>query len=94
MSCFVINKNSRKEKSFALRKGVQKKYANVFDFAHFYVLEILNSGVLIGKVIGGMNGGRFGEIGSWQKGFGAANDMASFLVTGGNDPAYVLFFGT
>ncbi|WP_294959871.1 hypothetical protein [uncultured Flavobacterium sp.] len=39
----------------------------------------------------GMNGGRFGEIGPWQKGLGAANDMASFLLTGGNGQAYASF---
>ncbi|WP_369615025.1 hypothetical protein [Flavobacterium sp. CFS9] len=50
-----------------------------------------SGGALIGSVIDGMNGGKFGETGSWQKGLGAANDMASFLVTGGNGQAYASF---
>lgn len=50
-----------------------------------------NGGALVGSIIDGMNGGKFGQVGSWQIGLGAANDMASFLVTGGNGQAYASF---
>jgi len=46
-----------------------------------------NGGAMLGKIIDGMNGSKFGEVGKMQLGLGFANDAAFFYYTGGNASA-------
>lgn len=46
-----------------------------------------NIGGMVGKIIDGVNGGKFENVGPWQTGLGVSNDLATFVVSGGNASA-------
>ncbi|WP_026714000.1 RHS repeat-associated core domain-containing protein [Flavobacterium daejeonense] len=46
-----------------------------------------NIGGTIGKITDGMNGGSFIQVGKWQNRLGIANDISSFILSGGNGSA-------